>query len=114
MPPPRFELQIIRLPGKGGYSARPLETTSSLIIWVEVYVASVTIMRYLAVFRTFQTSVVDFKIAWNCAYVSFSLKLKYKRASPSRPKTRPNKLPAVIVGPRGVPRILPGGMHIFG
>jgi hypothetical protein len=97
LPPPRFELQIFRLPGKGGYSARPLGTTRSLIIWIEVYVASVTIMRYLAVFRTFQTSVVDFKVVWNCAYVGFYLKLKYKRAS--RPKTRPNKLPAVIVGP---------------
>ncbi len=75
---------------------RPLGTTSSLTSWVEVYVASVTVMRYLAVFRTFQTSVVDFIVAWNCAYVGFCLKLKCKRAS--RPKTRPNKLPAVIVG----------------
>jgi hypothetical protein len=41
--PLRFELQIFRLPGKGGYSIRTLGTTSSLIIWdfwVEVYVAS--------------------------------------------------------------------------
>jgi hypothetical protein len=42
LPPPRFELQIFRLPGKGGYSTRPPGTTESLIIWVEVYVASVT------------------------------------------------------------------------
>jgi hypothetical protein len=42
LPPPRFELQISRLPGKGGYSTRPSGTTRSLIIWVEVYVASVT------------------------------------------------------------------------
>jgi hypothetical protein len=43
-PPPWFELQMSRLPvpGKGGYSTRPPGTTSSLIIWVEVYVASVT------------------------------------------------------------------------
>jgi hypothetical protein len=37
----RFELQIFRLPGKGGFSTRPPGTTSSLIIWVEVYVASI-------------------------------------------------------------------------
>jgi hypothetical protein len=42
VPPLRFELQIFRLPGKGGYSIRPTGTTSSLIIWVEVYGASVT------------------------------------------------------------------------
>jgi hypothetical protein len=42
VPPPRFELQIFILPAKGGYSTRPPWTTSSLIIWVEVYVASVT------------------------------------------------------------------------
>jgi hypothetical protein len=35
LPPPGFELQISRLPGKGGYSTRPPGTTSSLIIWVE-------------------------------------------------------------------------------
>jgi hypothetical protein len=40
--PPWFELQIFRLPGKDGYSTRPLGTTSSLIIWVKSYVASVT------------------------------------------------------------------------
>ncbi len=38
-----YELQIFRLPGKGGYSIRPLGTTSSLIIWVESYFASVTL-----------------------------------------------------------------------
>jgi hypothetical protein len=27
LPPPRFELQISRLPGKGGYSTRPPGTT---------------------------------------------------------------------------------------
>ncbi len=68
MPPLWFELWIFRLPGKGGllpktqitrkrwvipldpdyqekvgYSTRPLGTTSSLIIWVDIYVASVTI-----------------------------------------------------------------------
>ncbi len=32
---PWFELQIFRLPGKGGYSTRPSGTTISLIIWVE-------------------------------------------------------------------------------
>ncbi len=42
MPPPRFELQISRLPGKGAYSTRPPGTTSSLMIWVDVCVASVT------------------------------------------------------------------------
>jgi hypothetical protein len=42
LPPQWFELQISRLPGKGGYFTRPPGTTSSLIIWVEVYVASVT------------------------------------------------------------------------
>jgi hypothetical protein len=42
LPPPWFELQIFRLPEKGGYCTRPPGTTSSLIIWVEVYVASVT------------------------------------------------------------------------
>jgi len=43
LPPPRFELQIFRLPGKGGYSTGPpAGTTHSLIIWVEVCVASVT------------------------------------------------------------------------
>jgi hypothetical protein len=42
LPPRWFELQIFRLPRKGGYSTRPLGTTHSLIIWVEVYVASVT------------------------------------------------------------------------
>jgi hypothetical protein len=42
LPPPWFELRIFRLPGKGGYSTRPLGTTNSLIIWVEVYDASVT------------------------------------------------------------------------
>jgi hypothetical protein len=41
-----YELQIFRLPGKGGYSTRPLGTTSSLIIWVESYFASVT-LQYL-------------------------------------------------------------------
>ena len=41
LPPPRFELQISRLPGKGGYSTRPSGTTSSLII-LGVKVASVT------------------------------------------------------------------------
>jgi hypothetical protein len=35
LPPPWFELQIFRLPGKGGYSTRPSGTTSSLVIWVE-------------------------------------------------------------------------------
>jgi hypothetical protein len=39
MPPLWFELWIFRLPGKGGYSTRPLGTYSSLIIWVEIYVA---------------------------------------------------------------------------
>ena len=48
MPPLRFELQIFRLPGKAGYSTRPLGTTSSLIIWVEVYVASVTYLPPMA------------------------------------------------------------------
>jgi hypothetical protein len=43
MPPPRFELQISRLPGKGVYSTRPPGTSDSLIIWVEVYVASFTL-----------------------------------------------------------------------
>ncbi len=42
LPQPRFEQQIISLPGKGGYSTRPPGTTSLLVIWVEVYVASVT------------------------------------------------------------------------
>ncbi len=42
LPPPWFEPQIFRLPGKDGYSIRPLGTTSSLKIWVESYVASVT------------------------------------------------------------------------
>ncbi len=40
LPPPWFELQIFRLPGKYGYSTRLLGTTSSLIIWVGRYVAS--------------------------------------------------------------------------
>jgi hypothetical protein len=40
LPPPGFELQIFRLPGKGGFSTRPPGTTSSLIIWVELYAAS--------------------------------------------------------------------------
>jgi hypothetical protein len=44
LPPPWFELQIFRLPGKGGYSARPAGTTNSLIIQVEIYVASVTVL----------------------------------------------------------------------
>ncbi len=35
LPPPWFELQIFRLPGKGGYSTRPPGTTDSLAIWVE-------------------------------------------------------------------------------
>jgi hypothetical protein len=35
LPPPWFELQISRLPGKGGYSTRPSGTTSMLVIWVE-------------------------------------------------------------------------------
>ena len=35
-------MQIFRLPGKGGFSTRPPGTTSSPIIWVEVYVASIT------------------------------------------------------------------------
>ncbi len=35
LPPPGFEMQISRLPGKGGYSTRPSGTTSSLVIWVE-------------------------------------------------------------------------------
>ncbi len=50
LPPPRFELQISRLPGKGGYSTTPPGTTNSLIIWVEleVYVASVTMSTYLS------------------------------------------------------------------
>ncbi len=44
--PPWFELWICRLPGKGGCSTRPLGTTSSVIIWVEVCVASVTIALF--------------------------------------------------------------------
>jgi hypothetical protein len=40
--PPRSELKIFRLPGKGGYSTRPLGTTNSLIIWVERCLPSVT------------------------------------------------------------------------
>jgi hypothetical protein len=35
LPPLLFELQIFRLPGKGGYFTRPLGTTSSLVICVE-------------------------------------------------------------------------------
>jgi hypothetical protein len=35
VPALRLELQISRLPGKGGYSTRPSGTTSSLVIWVE-------------------------------------------------------------------------------
>ncbi len=35
-------MRILRLAGKGDYSTKPLGTTSSLIIWIEVYVASVT------------------------------------------------------------------------
>ncbi len=35
LPPPWFELQISRLPGKGGYSTRPPGTTNSQVIWVE-------------------------------------------------------------------------------
>jgi hypothetical protein len=42
LPPLWFEQQIFRLSGQGGDSTRQLGTTSSLIIWVEVYVASVT------------------------------------------------------------------------
>jgi hypothetical protein len=42
LPPPGFELQISRLPGKGGYSTRPPGTTSSLVSWFGVKVASVT------------------------------------------------------------------------
>jgi len=42
LPQPRFELQIFRLPVKGGYSTRSPGTTNSLIFWIEVYVASVT------------------------------------------------------------------------
>jgi hypothetical protein len=34
LPPPGFELQISRLPGKGGYSTRPSGTTNSLVILV--------------------------------------------------------------------------------
>ncbi len=34
LPPPGFELQFSRLPGKGGYSTRPSGTTSSLVILV--------------------------------------------------------------------------------
>jgi hypothetical protein len=37
-----FELLIFRLPGQGDYYTRPLGTTSSLIIYVVVYVASIT------------------------------------------------------------------------
>jgi hypothetical protein len=44
LPPPWFELRIFRLPGKCGYSTRPPGTTHSLI-WVEVYVASVTLFE---------------------------------------------------------------------
>jgi hypothetical protein len=49
LPPPWFELQIFRLPGKGGYSTKPPGTTNSLIIWVEVYVASVTGCREVSI-----------------------------------------------------------------
>jgi len=40
----RLELQISRLPGKGGYFTRLSGTTSSLVIWVGmgVKVASIT------------------------------------------------------------------------
>jgi hypothetical protein len=34
LPPQGFELQISRLPGKGGYSTRPSGTTSSVVILV--------------------------------------------------------------------------------
>ncbi len=42
MLPLRFEPYISRLKGKGGYSTRLPETTSSLLIWVEINIASVT------------------------------------------------------------------------
>jgi hypothetical protein len=35
VPALRLEQQIFRLPGKGGYSTRPIGTTGSLIIWAE-------------------------------------------------------------------------------
>jgi hypothetical protein len=43
VPALRLDLQISRLSGKGDYSTRPSGTTNSLIIWVEVYVASITL-----------------------------------------------------------------------
>jgi hypothetical protein len=61
LPPPWFELRIFRLPGKCGYSTRPPGTTHSLI-WVEVYVASVTLFEYLRKIFTVSTVPVLFQI----------------------------------------------------